>query len=67
MKRQSKRAEERRAAWMREFEECVVDLDPRHAGRICWDTATYYYISGYMAMTSAAAYVANRIDKEVEQ
>ena len=32
--------------WMRRYAELAVEMNPKLAGRICWDTATYQFNQG---------------------
>ena len=45
---------QREAAWKADFSDAVVTAEPRHAGRIEWPSATYFYLQG-MTPTDAAA------------
>lgn len=55
---------ERQADWLARFSDAVVTLDPRHAGRIDWDTAKHLYFSGMTFADAAAQYVRNRSTQE---
>ena len=35
-----------RALWMSRYENALSQRDDHQSGRICWDTATYLYLSG---------------------
>jgi hypothetical protein len=49
-----------RAQWMGEFMDAVLALAPHMTGRIDWNTATHYFLTGHKAEDAAALYVENR-------
>ena len=49
-----------RAQWMGEFMDAVLALAPHVAGRIDWNTATHYFLTGHKAEDAAALYVENQ-------
>ena len=55
---------QRQADWLARFSDAVVTLDPRHAGRIDWDTAKHLYFTGMSVPDAAAQYVRNRSTQE---
>lgn len=55
---------QRQADWLARFSDAVTTADPRHAGRIDWDTAKHLYFSGMSVSDAAAQYVRNRSTQE---
>lgn len=51
---------QRQADWLARFSDAVVSADPRHAGKICWDTAKHFYFSGLDYAEAATRYVESR-------
>ena len=51
---------DRQADWLARFSDAVVTLEPRHAGRIDWDTAKHLFFSGMSVSEAAGQYVRNR-------
>lgn len=51
---------QREAAWKAQFADLVVRFEPKHAGRIEWSSAQYFYNQGMDADEAAALYVNNR-------
>jgi len=51
---------DRQADWLARFSDAVVTLEPRHAGRIDWDTAKHLFFSGMSVADAASQYVRNR-------
>ena len=51
---------QRQAEWMAAFSDAVVTAKPELAGKICWDTAKFYYFNGKKSTEAAAEYVGNR-------
>ena len=51
---------QRQADWLTRFTDAVVTLEPRHAGRIDWDTAKHLFFSGMSVSDAADQYVRNR-------
>lgn len=49
-----------RAQWMGQFLDRVEALAPHMAGRIDWNTATHYFLTGRDAFEAATLYVENR-------
>ena len=49
-----------RAQWMGAFADTVEALAPHMAGRIDWNTATHYFLTGRDAVEAATLYVENR-------
>lgn len=47
------KSDNRRAIWMRDYERLVVARFPSFVGRIDWDTATFFYRSGYTPQDAA--------------
>jgi hypothetical protein len=54
------RTMKKREVWMRQFENRVLALAPQHAGKIEWDSATYFYNTGVHPYEAAKRYVAVR-------
>lgn len=50
-----------KAQWMAEFEKHVVSAEPKHAGKIDWDSAHHFYFQKHTPKDAADAYVRNRI------
>ena len=50
----------KREVWMRQFENRVLTLAPQHAGKIEWESATYFYNTGVHPYEAAKRYVAVR-------
>jgi hypothetical protein len=53
------RKDKLRAAWMAQFETKLIELKPALAGKIDWDTATFFFNQG-LAPVAAAEHVAAR-------
>jgi hypothetical protein len=53
------RKQAHRAEWMGNFSDKVIHLNPRHAGRICWDTAAHYFNTGLGWQEAALRYATN--------
>ena len=53
---------QRQADWMARFSDAVITLEPRHAGKIDWNSAQHFYFSGLDAAEAAQKYVNNRKD-----
>ena len=51
--------EKMRANWMANFDTKVLELNPKLAGKICWNTATYFYNSGLTYQIAAIKYTIN--------
>ncbi len=51
---------QQQADWLARFSDAVVTLEPRHAGRIDWDTAKHLFFSGMSVSEAAGQYVRNR-------
>ena len=51
---------DKQADWLARFSDAVVTLEPRHAGRIDWDTAKHLFFSGMTVSEAAGQYVRNR-------
>lgn len=51
---------DKQADWLARFSDAVVTLEPRHAGRIDWDTAKHLFFSGMTVSDAAGQYVRNR-------
>lgn len=51
---------QQKADWLARFSDAVVTLEPRHAGRIEWDSAHHFYFSGLTPEAAAEKYVNNR-------
>jgi hypothetical protein len=51
---------QRQADWLARFSDAVVTIEPRHAGRIDWDTAKHYFFTGHKPQDAANLYVNNR-------
>lgn len=51
---------DKQADWLARFSDAVVTLEPRHAGRIDWDTAKHLFFSGMSVSEAAGQYVRNR-------
>lgn len=51
---------DKQADWLARFSDAVVTLEPRHAGRIDWDTAKHLFFSGMTVPEAAGQYVRNR-------
>ena len=51
-----------RADWMLEFSNEVIRLQPKHSGRIDWNTAQYLFNTGAKAIDAAVQYAANHIE-----
>ena len=51
---------QREAAWKAAFSDAVVTAESRHAGRIEWPSATYFYNQGMTPTEAAALYIKNR-------
>ena len=49
-----------RARWMLQFETATLDIDPRHRGRIEWQTAAHLYHTGLTPSDAATQYCKNR-------
>ena len=54
--------EQRKAIWLSAFSDAVLKIDIRHAGRIDWDTANFYFNEGLRPDMAAGTYCANRPD-----
>lgn len=54
--------EKRKSKWMGEFEDMVVTIQPKYAGKIEWNDAIYMYNSGYSSNTAANRYIKTRED-----
>jgi hypothetical protein len=52
---------QQQAEWLAKFSDRVITLDPRHAGRIDWPTARYFYHQGRDAIEAAEDYVIKRV------
>ena len=50
---------DKQADWLARFSDAVVTLEPRHAGRIDWDTAKHLFFSGMTVSDAADQYVRN--------
>lgn len=48
--------------WMAEFENHVNDQEPRHAGKIEWDTAHHLHNTGHAPVDAARKYVNSKSD-----
>ena len=55
---------QRQADWLGAFSDAVITLEPRHAGRIDWDTAKHLYFTGVSVSDAAAQYVRNHPTQE---
>ena len=51
---------QQQADWLARFSDAVVTLEPRHVGRIDWDTAKHLFFSGMSVSEAAGQYVRNR-------
>lgn len=51
---------QQQADWLARFSDAVVTLEPRHAGRIDWDTAKHFFFNGMSVSDAANQYVRNR-------
>lgn len=49
--------------WMNAFNAEICRLDPKHTGKIDWNSAAYYFNSGIIATDAALKYVAIRISE----
>lgn len=53
------RKQDKRAAWMAEYERELVRVHPELAGKIDWDTAAYFYLHlGGSPIAAAQKYLA---------
>lgn len=59
--------ENKKAEWMREFEKHVTSAEPRHHGKIDWDSAHYLHNQKHSAKDAAHAYIKNRIGKQLTE
>ena len=48
---------QREANWKARFSDSVVALEPKHSGRIEWDSATFFYSQGLDPVEAAERYV----------
>jgi len=48
---------ERKAAYLARFEDIVVTAKPSLAGRICWDTAKFFYYQNTPVTEAAKRYL----------
>jgi hypothetical protein len=48
-----------RAEWMSQFEDAVTKGAPELTGKVDWDSATYFFLSGKSASESAAQHLVN--------
>lgn len=58
MRYQKRTKADMRAQWMQDYEHLVVSSRPEQAGRIDWDTATFFYNSGYSPEMASAKTIA---------
>ena len=49
-----------KAAWLTQFEDYVLILDNKHAGKIDWNTAIHLFNQGMDCKDAANQYVNNR-------
>jgi hypothetical protein len=54
-----------KADWMSKFEDHVVKLNPKHRGKIDWNSATHLHNLGKDHIEAAEQYVRNRTDESV--
>lgn len=57
--RKHARATHQREAYMAQFEALVTASKPELAGRIDWNTATYFYNNGIALQDAATRYLAH--------
>ena len=65
MKRNDKRRDARKPAWMASFENHVLALAPEMAGRLDWNTATFFFNSD-VTPEDAAFRVVSRMREETK-
>ena len=51
-----------KAAWMKAFEDHVIEFEPKYRGKIEWPSAEFFYASGDSSIAAAEQYVENRVD-----
>jgi hypothetical protein len=56
----AKTKDQRRAIWMSDFEDHVTKQEPRHAGKIEWDTAHHLHNTGHKPVDAARRYVNSK-------
>ena len=49
-----------RQQWFRAFEDAVLKLAPHLAGKLDWDTATFFFNEGMTADDAAARFVVGK-------
>ena len=54
------KAQKKRAAWMQVFDEKVRSIEPKHSGRIEWESAIHFFYTGLDASTAAIRYCEHR-------